>query len=234
MTSKVVPSHQKISVIVPCYNEGNRILPVVASIKKSPYVSEIIVVDDSSDKETVRILQTIHDIVLITLSENRGKALALKIGVENARTDTVMFIDSDLRNFTEHNVNDVVEAFFSKNYDMVIGEREKEWWVARLIGMATTLAGERIIKKQLLIDHMDLFDAEGYLIESAINKLFFTHYVVGKVLLKNVGQWWKGQKKGVSAIFTQDIPWMLRYVQFLGLRGFIWQLSFAKRLKFIS
>ena len=55
---------------------------------------------------------------------------------------------------------------------MVIGEREREWIFARYTGMATTLAGERIIKKQLLLDHMELFKAEGYLIESAINKLF--------------------------------------------------------------
>lgn len=225
--------YQKISVIVPCFNEGNRILPVIASIKKSSYVGEIIVVDDSSEPETLRILQSIKGIVLITLSENRGKALALKIGVQNARTETVMFIDSDLKNLTYENINDVVKAFFANNYDMVIGVREKEWVVSRLTGMAITLAGERIIKKQLLLKHMDLFDAQGYLIESAINRLFFKKYNVGKVLLKNVGQWWKIQKNGVAAI-TQDILWMFRYVQYLGLREFMWQLYFAIRLRFIT
>ena len=91
------PSYPKISVIVPCYNEQERILPVLDSIKKSSYVKEIIVVDDSSEEKTIQLLQSIKNITLITLTENRGKALALKIGVLNAHTDTVMFVDSDLK-----------------------------------------------------------------------------------------------------------------------------------------
>ena len=140
------PSYPKISVIVPCYNEQERILPVLDSIKKSSYVKEIIVVDDSSEEKTIQLLQSIKNITLITLTENRGKALALKIGVLNAHTDTVMFVDSDLKNLAPENIDHMVEAFFDGAYDMVIGEREKEWNFARYTGMATTLAGERIIK----------------------------------------------------------------------------------------
>ncbi len=234
MNNKIYdPIYPKISVIVPCYNEQNRILPVLDSIKKSRYVKEIIVVDDSSEQKTIQLLQTIRDIILITLSENRGKALALKIGVLNAHTDTVMFVDSDLKNLTPENIDQMVEAFFDGGYDMVIGEREKEWIFARYIGMATTLAGERIIKKQLLLDHIELFKAEGYLIESAINKLFFRQYKVGRVLLYNVGQFWKEQKSGIGAVFLKDIPWMIRYIRFLGIKDFLGQLYFAKILPFI-
>ncbi|MEK7577741.1 MAG: glycosyltransferase family 2 protein [Patescibacteria group bacterium] len=225
--------YPKVSVIVPCYNERERILPVLESIKKSSYVEEIIVVDDSSEEKTIQLLRSLKNITLITLKENKGKALALKIGVLNAHTDTVMFVDSDLKNLTPENIDQMVEAFFDGGYDMVIGEREREWIFARYTGMATTLAGERIIKKQLLLDHMELFKAEGYLIESAINKLFFKQKKVGRVLLYGVGQFWKEQKSGIGAVFLKDIPWMIRYIRFLGIKDFLGQLYFAKKLPFI-
>ncbi len=226
--------YPKVSVIVPTFNEGERVIPVIESIKKSPYIKEIIVVDDSSERESRSILQSLKGITLISLKENRGKASAIKIGVSQARAAVVMFVDSDLRNLTAKNINHMIEAFFEGGYDMVIGEREKEWNIARFIGMATTLAGERIIKKQILAGHMDIFEAKGYLLESAINRILFRKYKVGRVLLAGVGQWWKGQKTGMSAIFLKDLPWMVRYVRFLGIREFLFQLSYAKRMKFIA
>jgi hypothetical protein len=64
--------------------------------------------------------------------------------------------------------------------------------------------------------------------------LFFKRFKVGRVLLTNVGQFWKEQKSGVGAIFLKDIPWMVRYVRFLGVKGFLGQLYFAKSLPFLS
>ena len=225
--------YKKVSVIVPTYNEKNRILSVVANIKKSPYVQEIIIADASNDIESKRINESIQGVKHMLLA-NKGKAYSIKKGVLQARADAVIFIDSDLLNFTVDNFNALVEAFFVGGYDMVIGEREKEIGFARLSGMAITLAGERIIKKQILIDHMEIFTPAGYLLESSINKFFFKRYKVGKVLLKGVGQVWKEQKIGVGAIFVLDIPWMFQFVKYLGIRGFIRQLIFAKRLKYIQ
>ena len=80
---------------------------------------------------------------------------------------------------------------------------------------------------------MSIFDVDGYLVESAMNKIFYRKYSVGKVLLTGVGQVYKSQKSGPLAIVL-DIFWIIRYIWFLGPREFIYQLRFAKRLPFLN
>ena len=49
----------RLSVLIPCYNENETILPVVEAVKASPYPDkEIIIVDDCSDDGTRERLRT--------------------------------------------------------------------------------------------------------------------------------------------------------------------------------
>ena len=52
----------KASIIIPCYNEGKRIIPIINEVKCSPLVEEVIVVDDGSDLDTKKILSGIKGI----------------------------------------------------------------------------------------------------------------------------------------------------------------------------
>ncbi|MCX9011231.1 MAG: glycosyltransferase [Candidatus Methanoperedens sp.] len=84
-----------ISVIIPAYNEEKRIASCIGSIKQQDYDGdiEILVVDDDSTDNTVKIVKELGSIILRNGSHNieRGKS----IGLQHAKYDFVFLIDSD-------------------------------------------------------------------------------------------------------------------------------------------
>ncbi|MEO7369408.1 MAG: glycosyltransferase family 2 protein, partial [Ilumatobacteraceae bacterium] len=75
-----------LSVVVPCYNEHGTILTLLKHVADSPWVREIIVVDDGSTDGTREILKDVDSsMVRILLHEhNRGKGAALRTGFAHA------------------------------------------------------------------------------------------------------------------------------------------------------
>lgn len=91
-----IPKH---SIIVPAYNTGDTIRKCLDSILAQNYRAwELIVVDDGSNDSTSVIIdeyaQTDERIHAIHVS-NGGVAKARNIGIDNARGEYIMFIDSD-------------------------------------------------------------------------------------------------------------------------------------------
>lgn len=94
----------KISVIIPCYNQGHFILETVESVLKqtdctTDFVLEIIIVNDgSNDSVTDKVLSDIvsknPQIILIN-SVNQGLASARNLGFSKATGDYIQFLDSD-------------------------------------------------------------------------------------------------------------------------------------------
>lgn len=101
----IQPSSLYLSVIVPAYNEQNR-LPVMLDetfefLEKQNYKYEIIIVDDgSNDRTTETALRYVQKygtdkIRVITLVKNRGKGGAVRIGVLASRGEYCLFVDAD-------------------------------------------------------------------------------------------------------------------------------------------
>jgi len=221
-----------ISVIIPCYNDGKTIGSIIREVTKSPLVREIIVVDDGSDEETKNIVQNTGSIKLITLKENKGKSSALLCGVDQALSDIIFFVDADLTGFTYQHVDTLIHAFISGDYDMVLGDKDNDVWVFRVFGLSIAFAGDRIVRKQLLIDYRDEIFKAGYLVEPAMNRVFFHRFRVGKVLLHGVGQINKVKKTGFLGLWN-DIIMHWNFIQFLGFSGYVSQGWYAKRIKAI-
>jgi glycosyltransferase involved in cell wall biosynthesis len=96
---------KKISLLVPCYNEGTSldaffktILPIIESVD---YEFEIVCVDDGSVDNTLKILDDWHHkdkrIKYLTFSRNFGKEKALTAAIDFANGDAVIPIDADLQ-----------------------------------------------------------------------------------------------------------------------------------------
>jgi dolichyl-phosphate beta-glucosyltransferase len=93
-----------LSVVVPCFNEEQRLPRTVEQIegyldaKKTPY--ELILVDDGSTDGTRRVMDAAaarHNGVRIeVLPHNRGKGRALAAGVSVAKGDQILVTDADL------------------------------------------------------------------------------------------------------------------------------------------
>lgn len=71
-----------VCVLIPTYNNAPTVKSVVEECKL--YCSNIFVVNDGSTDNTLQILQSIENIVLITYPQNRGKGAALTKGLAKA------------------------------------------------------------------------------------------------------------------------------------------------------
>lgn len=120
----------ELSIFFPFWDEQENIEKVVgdASLIASKVASvwEIIMVDDGSTDNTLKIAQNLSKkdkrLKVVSLHPNRGYGAALKAGFEEARYDFVVFTDGDGQfDFAE------IERFIDKidKSDMVIGFRKK-------------------------------------------------------------------------------------------------------------
>ncbi|MFY9259943.1 MAG: glycosyltransferase family 2 protein [Gallionella sp.] len=91
-----------ITVVIPCYRCGKTIQRAIESIaQQTALPSEILLVDDFSNDDTVNQLQMLaHDyppgwIRVISLSKNVGAGVARNEGMQQATQDYIAFLDSD-------------------------------------------------------------------------------------------------------------------------------------------
>ena len=90
---------EKISVILPCYNEKENILKLVPVIHEvlSKYNHEILVVDDNSPDGTYQELKKMNYayVVPILRETDRGFAKSIRCGIEKASGEILVVMDSD-------------------------------------------------------------------------------------------------------------------------------------------
>lgn len=94
-----VPSHIKLSVVVPVYNEENTIDEILQRICQVPVTKEIIVIDDGSTDNTAAKLKQWEergDVRILRHARNQGKGAALRTGFAHVTGDIVVIQDADL------------------------------------------------------------------------------------------------------------------------------------------
>ena len=116
---------QRISIIIPVYNEEKAVKETIDSIKEimnhiKEYSYEIIAVDDCSKDKSGEILDKIQGIKVLHNKPNRGYGASLKRGIEEARGDWILIIDAD----GTYPINEIPHLIkYLNGYDMVIGAR---------------------------------------------------------------------------------------------------------------
>jgi glycosyltransferase involved in cell wall biosynthesis len=113
-----------LSVVMPSYNEAATLETVIRRVLASPYVQELIVVDDGSVDATVEIVQGIDDprIRLFVQPINLGKGAALRRGFEEATAPYVIVQDADLE-YDPAEYPTVLGPLLSGDADVVYGSR---------------------------------------------------------------------------------------------------------------
>lgn len=103
----------KISVIIPVYNNAEQLEKCLSALQKSSDgKTEIIVVDDFSTDDSVKIAEKFNAEVY-RLEKNSGPAAARNRGAEKASGDILFFVDSDV--VAENDSIDKIRRVFAAN-----------------------------------------------------------------------------------------------------------------------
>lgn len=115
----------KISIVIPCFNEKNTILKTIEKVKKfEEFPLEIIIVDDYSNDGTTNLIKDLHDnqIIKIYHNKNYGKGKALRSAFEKCSGDIVIIQDADLE-YNPDDYNKLLQPFLDADADVVYGSR---------------------------------------------------------------------------------------------------------------
>lgn len=126
--------HPKLSLIVPCYNEGENVQPfqeaVIAAFNGCGYDYEIVFINDGSRDATLHNLKKLHakqtcPVKVISFSRNFGKEAGLYAGLQHADGEYIAIIDADLQQRPEI-VREMVEMLDANpNLDMVAAYQDR-------------------------------------------------------------------------------------------------------------
>ncbi|HEK20027.1 MULTISPECIES: glycosyltransferase family 2 protein [unclassified Mucilaginibacter] len=146
-----MPLKKLVSVIVPAHNEEGNITVLTDHIneifRNTPYVCELIFVDDGSEDNTLNEIklnaQINSNVYYIELARNFGKDYALKAGISLAKGDAVITIDADMQH-PPHLIKRMLN-YWEDGFDIVYTYREEVNRHARFYQRFTSKLFYRVI-----------------------------------------------------------------------------------------
>src|SRR4030042_623673 len=110
--------YEKLSVIIPVFNEEGVILSCLESLGTQTYTDfEIIAVDDSSTDSTYEKLAKLKKIIpdfTLLKQDHKGPGTARNLGAKYAKGDVLVFVDADMT-FDKNFLRDLVEPILRGN-----------------------------------------------------------------------------------------------------------------------
>lgn len=129
---------EKVSVVVPVLNESRTIASVVRFAKKSPYVGEVLVVDDGSIDGTPELAAAAG--ARVVTSSMLGKGASMEDALQEARYEILLFLDGDLRGLHRDLVQRMVTPLLSNETDFVKAK------FTRSAGRVTVLTAKPLLR----------------------------------------------------------------------------------------
>jgi dolichyl-phosphate beta-glucosyltransferase len=156
---------KSISIVIPAYNEAERIGPTVETIhnyfSKKHQSFDILVINDGSKDNTTNIVldcaKRIRNVKLLDSSINQGKGSSVRKGMIHAAHDLILLTDADLSTPIEE--FEKLVPWIQRGYDIAIGSRGmkkseiilRQPWHRRTMGRVFNL----LVKILILSDFSD-------------------------------------------------------------------------------
>ena len=125
----------KLSIIIPTFNRENKIINALDSIPRRSDI-EVIVIDDASTDNTVKILKEYKglNLKIIQLTKNGGPGKARNFGLDIMQGEWFTFLDSDDCLVTDE-FNKVIDSYLVDKYDIIWPSNRRKTgasWTARV------------------------------------------------------------------------------------------------------
>ena len=114
----------KVTIIVPVYNEFRYINSIIESLKKNiNFEKQIIVVDDCSSDGTIKLIKNLNGIdKKIFHKKNMGKGAAIKSAIPFINGNIVAIQDADLE-YDPCDLNILIQSLINENLNVIYGSR---------------------------------------------------------------------------------------------------------------
>ena len=155
---------ETVGIIIPAFNEEDRIGSTIHALKKISCVDTILVIDDGSKDSTSEIAKDAGTEVL-KLDKNLGKGNALKKGLETIKTTIIAFVDADIGE-TAIEIEKLILPILEGRADVTIGKipfvpgkggfgivkKFSRFALEKLtgIGLESVLSGQRCFRKEIM------------------------------------------------------------------------------------
>jgi len=145
-----------LSIVLPVFNEAENIelqyKHIVDAMNKTPYSYEIVFVDDGSIDNSFKLLELIaandRHVHVVQFRRNFGQTAAMAAGIDYAKGDIIIFMDSDLQNDASdipllvqkiEEGYDVVSGWRKNRHDKLLSRkipsRIANWLIAKITGV---------------------------------------------------------------------------------------------------
>lgn len=161
---------EKLSIIIPCYNEERFIGQVIDNVLKSSVGydidKELIIVNDASTDSTATILQSAEKanagIIVCTHSQNSGKGACVKTGLAKATGTIIVIQDADLE-YDPSDYKKLLQPILDGHADVVYGSRFVGNGPHRVLFYFHTIGNKFLTFLSNLFTQLNLTDMEtGY------------------------------------------------------------------------
>ena len=150
-----------LSVVMPAYNEEATVLAAVDAVLASPWVGELVVVDDCSTDATASLLATLDEprVRVLHHAVNQGKGAALRTGFAAATLDYVIVQDADLE-YDAEEYGKLLRPLLEDRADAVYGSRFAGGESHRVLYFWHSVGNKALTVASNMVTNLNLTDME--------------------------------------------------------------------------